>query len=50
MLLILSRVASTDSHGGTGDILWAPGGEHGERDFPKVTAPPLDSGNRKKEW
>jgi hypothetical protein len=35
--------------GGTGDILWVPGGEHGERDFPKVTAPPLDPGNRKKE-
>jgi hypothetical protein len=27
-----------------------PGGEHGERDFPKVTVPPLDPDNRKKEW
>jgi hypothetical protein len=26
-----------------------PGGEHGERDFPKVTAPPLDPDNRKEE-
>jgi cob(I)alamin adenosyltransferase len=50
LLFILSRVANTDSHGGTGDILWVPGGEHGERDFPKVTAPPLDPGNRKTEW
>jgi hypothetical protein len=50
LLFILSRVASTDSHGGTGDILWVPGGEHGERDFPKVTVPPLDPDNRKKEW
>jgi cob(I)alamin adenosyltransferase len=24
LLFILSRVASTDSHGGTGDILWVP--------------------------
>jgi hypothetical protein len=24
--------------------------EHGERDFPKLTAPPLDPGNRKEEW
>jgi len=44
LLLILSRVANTDSHGGTG------GGEYGARDFPKVTAPPLDPDNRKKEW
>jgi cob(I)alamin adenosyltransferase len=50
LLFILSRVASTDSHGGTGDVLWVPGGEHGERDFPKVTVPPLDPDNRKKEW
>ena len=50
LLFILSRVANTDSHGGTGDILWVPGGEHGERDFPKVTAPPLDPDNCKKEW
>jgi hypothetical protein len=50
LLFILSRVASTDSHGGTGDILWVPGGEHGERDFPKVTVPPLDPDNRKNEW
>jgi cob(I)alamin adenosyltransferase len=27
LLFMLSRVASTDSHGGTGDILWVPGGE-----------------------
>jgi hypothetical protein len=27
-----------------------PGGEHGERDFPKVTVPPLDPDNRKKAW
>jgi hypothetical protein len=32
------------------DILWVPGGEHGGRDFPKVTAPPLDPDNRKEEW
>jgi hypothetical protein len=36
--------------GCAGDILWVPGGEHGERDFPKVTAPPLDPDNRKEEW
>ena len=42
LLLILPPVASTDLHGGTGDILWMPGGEHDERDFPKVTVPPLD--------
>jgi hypothetical protein len=41
LLFILSRVADTDSHGGAGDILRVPGGDHGERDFPKVTAPPL---------
>jgi hypothetical protein len=40
---------SIHSHGGTGDILWVPGGDHGERDFPKVTVPPLDLDNRKKE-
>lgn len=50
LLFILSRVASTDSHGGTGDILWGPGGEHGERDSPKGTVPPLDPDNRKTEW
>jgi hypothetical protein len=33
-----------------GDILWVPGGEHGERDVPNVTAPPLDPDNHKKEW
>jgi hypothetical protein len=35
LLFILSRAASTDSHGGTGDILSVPGGGHGERDFPE---------------
>ncbi|WP_344467014.1 hypothetical protein [Kitasatospora kazusensis] len=29
--------------------LWMPGREHGERDFPKVTAPSLDPGSRKNE-
>jgi hypothetical protein len=50
LLFILPRVANTDSHAGAGDILWVPGGEHDERDLPKVTAPPLDPDNRKKEW
>jgi hypothetical protein len=31
LLLILSQVVNTDSHGGTGDILRMPGGEDGER-------------------
>jgi hypothetical protein len=31
-------------------ILWVPRGEHGEHDFPKVKAPPVDPDNRKKEW
>ncbi len=42
--------AEENERPGTGDILWMPGGEHGERDFPKVAAPPLDPDNRKKEW
>jgi hypothetical protein len=53
-------VASTESHptraaadrvvlGCAGDILWVPGGEHGERDLPKVTALPLDPDIRKEE-
>lgn len=42
LLFTLSPMASTDLHGGTGDILWMPGGEHGERDVPKVTVPPHD--------
>ena len=40
--LVFAPVASTDLHCGTADILWMPGGEHGERDFRKVTVPPLD--------
>jgi hypothetical protein len=36
--------------GCAGDILWVPGGEHCGREFPKVTAPPLDPDNRKEEW
>ena len=29
LLFILARVANTEAHGGTGDILWIPGGERG---------------------
>jgi hypothetical protein len=39
LLFILSRVANTGSRGGTGDVLWVPGGEHGGRGFQ-----PLSSG------
>ena len=49
LLFILSPVASTDSCGSSGDVLWVPGGESGERDFPKVTVPPLDP-DKRKEW
>ena len=51
LLFILFRVASTDSHGGTGDILWMPGGEHGRARLPEGDgAAGRPRQNRENEW